>query len=620
MLHQLGLVKKQQKRRPGKGRSRSPSPAASTTGLQRWRIPAILSLLAVLGIGGVFLRFQKKAKPTEQKLTSVYVPHSIGSLTFNKDIATIVFDKCSPCHRPEQTGPFSLLTFQDVKRRAKDIRDVVESRLMPPWLPEPGVAHFAGDRSLTSEQRGMILQWLSEGMIEGRPEDLPDLPKWPEGWELGPPDLVMSLPSAYVLPAEGRDIYRNFVVPIPVLENRYVRAVEFRPGNAKVVHHAFVNVDSSRQSRYLTRGSQPPGFDGMQLPPSVQMPMGQFLGWQPGKPAMQSPEGLSWPLQKGSDLVLQLHMRPSGKPETVLPSVGFYFTEIPPTNTLYRLQLARYTIDIPPGEKDYRVENSYVLPVDVDLLRINPHTHYLGNRLEGWATLPDGTRKDLLLIKNWDFNWQGDYAYQEPIYLPKGTALAMRFSFDNSAENIRNPNQPPKRVQFGLQSSDEMAELWFQVLPRSRSDLAVLSQDAFAKFTRDSIESLKIRLQANPQDSRLHARLGSALYALGEAGEGLQHLRTAAELDPRDPLPHSQLGAIYLHQQQLSQAEKEFEAVLRSDPEDHEAYGSLGLIRMSQRRYAEAAALFEQALQINPEDKIASANLQALRAAMSRRQ
>ena len=176
---------------------------------------------------------------------------------------------------------------------------------------------------------------------------------------------------------------------------------------------------------------------------------------------------LSWELRPNTDLVLQLHLHPSGKPEQVQPSVGFYFTGEPPTNTPFRLNLNPLTLDIPAGASDYSVEDNYRLPVDVELLGVLPHAHYLAKRMEGYAVLPDGSRHDLLLIKDWDFNWQGDYRYAHPVHLPKGTTLAMRFAYDNSSKNVRNPNHPPRRVRYGLQTTDEMAELWFQVLPRN---------------------------------------------------------------------------------------------------------------------------------------------------------
>ena len=541
--------------------------------------------------------------------------HPPGTLTFNKDIAPIIFENCAPCHRPGQAGPFSLLSYQEVRKRAKSIGDVTGRGYMPPWLPEPGYGQFAGERRLSAEQTGMIAQWVAEGAVEGRATDLPPLPRWPEGWTLGQPDLIVPLPSAYALAAEGKDVYRNFVVPIPTTERRYVRAVEFHPGNNKVVHHAFIETDATRQARHLVDQASPPGFDGMQLPDSVQMPTGQMLGWQPGKPPYVSPEGLSWALEPRSDVILQLHLHPSGKPESVLPAVGFYFTDRPPTNSPFRINLLRFLIDIPAGAKDYAIENRYVLPVDVDVIRVNPHTHYLGKELQGYALLPDGTRKWLLWIKNWDFNWQGDYRYAEPVHLPKGTTLVMHFTYDNSADNIHNPSQPPRRVRFGLQTTDEMGELWFQVLARNAADRELLGRDFFLKFTRDAAEENEALLRSDPADAAAHTRLGVALLVLGRPAEAVNHLRAAVQLRPDDDEAHSSLGGIFIRQNRLEEARAEFETVARLKPGDYQAQGALGSIFLMQGKFAEARHYYETALRINPDDPIARANLDRVRQA-----
>src|SRR5438093_34165 len=225
----------------------------------------------------------------------------------------------------------------------------------------------------------------------------------------------------------------------------------------------------------------------MQLPETAVMVAGQMLGWQPGKRPEASGDGLSWPLEKNTDLVLQLHLHSTGRPEQVQCAVGFYFTDQPPTKTPFRLYLAEWRIDIPSEAKDYAVENSYVLPVDVEVVRVSPHAHYLGKEMQGYAILPDGTRRWLLLIKQWDFNWQGDYRYTSPVFLPKGSKVVMHFTYDNSSENPRNPNQPPKRVRYGLQTTDEMAELCYQILTRDADDLATLRADYFKKLTLDAI-------------------------------------------------------------------------------------------------------------------------------------
>jgi hypothetical protein len=571
-----------------------------------WRIVAASAGIAAAVVVGLAIR----STPERSDTSSAYVPRPKSTLTFNKDIAPVIFQHCAPCHRPGQSAPFDLLSYSDVKRRADQIVEVTEKRFMPPWLPEHGYGDFIGERRLTGDEIGIVKQWVAEGTAEGRTGDLPPLPKWPEGWELGRPDLIAALPSAYTLSPDGKDVYRNFVVPIPNTERRYVRAVEFHPGNNKVVHHAFIEIDSTRQSRHLTDRVSPPAFDGMLVPDSVQMPGGQMLGWQPGKPPYASPDGLSWVLEPNSDLVLQLHMQPSGKAETVQSAVGLYFTEKPPTNTPFRINLRRYNIDIPPGAKDYAIENLYVLPVDVHLLRILPHTHYLGKELQGYAILPDGTKKWLLLIKNWDFNWQGDYRYKEPVFLPKGTTLAMHFTYDNSVGNPRNPNHPPKRVRYGLQTTDEMGELWFQVLASDTVVRETLSRDFFVKLTQDAIEGNEFLLQINPQDSEAHMKLGSAFFSQGRTDQALAHLRAAIQLRPDHSEAHYQLGTIYLRQNSLDQARREFETVVRLKPDDYQAHGSLGFIFLQQKNLEQAEFYIENALRINSNDPIALANLE----------
>ena len=580
---------------------------------ERRRGQLLLLLLAAGVVVAISLGFHPRFE--RPGAADLYLPRPRGTLTFSKDVAPIVFGQCARCHRPGQAAPFNLLSYSDVKKRAKQIVKVTAKGYMPPWLPVPGYGDFADERRLSVEEIGVVKQWLAEGSIEGRAEDLPPLPKWPADWELGRPDLVVTLPAPYRLPADAKDVYRNFVVQMPTTERRYVKAVEFHPGNNKVVHHAFIETDPTRQARHFVDHASPPGFDGMQLPQSVQMPGGQMLGWQPGKPPLVSPDGLSWMLEPASDLVLQIHMHPSGKPENVEPAVGFYFTDKPPTNTPFRLNLIRYGIDIPPGARDYWIENRYVLPVDVDLLRILPHTHYLGKELQGYALLPDGAKKWLLLIKNWDFNWQADYRYAEPVFLPKGTTLVMHFTYDNSAENVHNPNQPPKRVKFGLQTTDEMGELWFQLLPRNAADREILARDFFVQFTKDAVDENIAVLQANPDDAGAHTRLAVALIVLGRTPDALDHLKTAVRLRPDDDEAHSVLGGIYIRQNRLDEARIEFEAVLRLKPDDYQAYGGLGSVFLMQGKLAQAEFCYQNALRINPDDPIARANLERARKA-----
>ena len=445
-------MKKSVTRAAAPGSRKQPGGPRSALPVNRKKTALLLGVFTAtiaLGVVAVWNRLQNP------EATSPYVQHPTGTLTFTKDIAPIVFSHCTVCHRPGQSSPFGLMSFADVKKRAKQITEVTQRRYMPPWLPEPGYGEFANQRRLSADQIGIIQQWVAEGLAEGNPADLPPAPRWSEGWQLGQPDLVVKMSEPYTLRPGGKDVYRNFVIPVPTTSTRYVQAVEFLPDNPKIVHHAFMKVDRTRESRRLDERDPEPGFDFMITPVSAQMPEGHFLSWVPGNALAREPNGLAWTLERDTDLVLQLHMRPSGKPEMIQPAVGIYFTDEPPTNTPFKILLTSRTIDIPAGVTRYEVEDSFILPVDVEVAAVLPHAHYLCRRMEAVAALPGGAQKWLLLIKEWDFNWQGDYRYAQPVFLPRGTTVSMRYTYDNSTNNVRNPHQPPERVAYGPQTSDE---------------------------------------------------------------------------------------------------------------------------------------------------------------------
>ncbi len=327
------------------------------------------------------------------------------TVTFNQHIAPILLEHCTPCHREGMSAPFQLLTYEDASRRAKQIKEVTESKYMPPWLPEPVDGGFKHERGLSDQQIRLIKSWLDTGSKEGDDTVRPSIPDWPGDWQLGEPDLVASMPNGYSLQAEGRDIYRNFVLKVPITKPLYVKELEFHPENASVVHHALIYIDSTRQSQRRDNADPKPGFGGMRVPMSAGMPEGQFLSWQPGKIYSTSDNSIPWMLQPGTDLVIQVHMNPTGKVEDFSCSVGLHFTETPPSSIPYKIKLTSLAIDIPSETSFYRVKDSMQLPVDVQLTRILPHAHYLCKRMEGYAIFPDGIKKRLILIKNWDFNW-----------------------------------------------------------------------------------------------------------------------------------------------------------------------------------------------------------------------
>jgi hypothetical protein len=398
---------------------------------------------------------------------------SAEPVTFNRDVAPIIFARCSGCHRPGEMAPFSLLGYEDVSSRAEQVGAVTGRRFMPPWLPVAGHGSFAGDRSLSDEEIEVLHRWIEGGLVEGEPDDIPAMPEWTEGWQLGEPDLVVRMPE-YRLRTEGPDVFRNFVIDVPIPSTRWVEALEFRPHNRRVVHHAVIQVDDNGGSRRLQELDPGPGFEGMFAQTTSHPPSGFFIGWTPGKVPRPPMEGAAWRLDPETDLVLQVHLRPTGQEEILDASIGLYFADKAPDLNPVLITLGSQVIDIPPGEDDYAIRDSYTLPVDVGVLGIYPHAHYLGDEMRVWADLADEGREWLLRIDDWNFNWQDEYRYAEPVRLSRGSIIRMEYSYDNSESNPQNPNRPPSRVTYGPNSDDEMGDLVLQVLPRSKADRAVL--------------------------------------------------------------------------------------------------------------------------------------------------
>ncbi len=540
---------------------------------------------------------------SSEEAVDTQVPEPPGSLTFNRDIAPIVFQNCSPCHRPGGAGPFDLLGYNDVNSRGRQMVAVTQSRFMPPWQPKSGYGQFIGERRLGDEQIEMLQKWVAQGSVEGNPADLPSVPKWPTGWMLGPPDMTVTMPRPYTLAAEagaaGKDVFRTFVLPVPLESMRYVRALELNPGNPKVVHHIVGGVDPTPRSRQRDQQDPTPGFDGMRSTQTARPPGGHILVWTPGKVPTENPEGLAWGLKEGTDLVLELHMQPSGKPERVQPRVGLYFSDKAPTKIPFILILGSVAIDIPAGSKNHRIEDSYVLPVDVQVMGLYPHAHFLGKQMEVFARLPDGSRRWLLYIQDWDFNWQDDYLYAEPILLPRGTQLTLRYSYDNSADNVRNPHNPPRRVVYGPNSFDEMGEVWIQMLTRNQSDRAALQSDYRLKQLDLGIAGFRHSLDTKPQDAEIHQQLGQALYAQGQIEEAIKHYRQALDLQPSSAETHAYLANALLQQDNPEGAIHHYSLALDLEPDFVEAHLHAANLLMGLGSYAQAEGHYTRVVELN---------------------
>jgi tetratricopeptide (TPR) repeat protein len=551
----------------------------------------------------------------------------LSGQTFS-DVAPIIFKNCSPCHRPGEAGPFPLLSYADVKRHATQIADLTKRRVMPPWLPEPG--KFADELRLTDDEIKKIADWVAAGAPEGSATVEP--PKFTEGWQLGQPDLIVEAKSDFKLPASSPDVYWNFIFTANVPSTKWVRAIEIRPGDKRLVHHANLYVDRAHSAR--AQGAD--GFPGMD--PVIERTVfepddGHFLYWKPGMIPYSEPAGFSWRLDPGTDLVLNAHMQPSGKPESVRPQIGLYFTDQPQTRFPLLLQLEHDgALDVPPGVRDFVVADDFKLPMDISLLAIYPHAHDLGRVMDAYATLPSGERRSLLKINDWNRAWESVYRYREPMELPKGTVISMRFHYDNSASNPRNPNHPPKRVKAGNRVADEMGHLWLQVLPLGGRDRRMEFQEAWlrhqiVKYPNDpdahmhlgavrsarldpseAATELQTSLKLRPQNAEARNLLGSAMMAQGRTVEAVAQFRLALKLRPDYHNAQYNLARALIKAGRIDEAVELFRALVAAYPNDSQVRNGYGELLFGQGKIAEAREQFEKSLELDPTNGVARKN------------
>ena len=531
-----------------------------------------------------------------------------GPVTFTRDVAPILFTQCATCHRPDGPAPFALLTYADARRHAAQIAAVTASGVMPPWKPEPEAARFLDERRLTADQVRTLERWVRDGTPQGSASDLPAGPQVDGAWPVAP-DLIVALPE-YVLPAGGADVFRNFVVSVPGGATRYVRGLEFRPGN-RAVHHANIRVDPTRASRELDEADPAPGYEGAILK-SADYPDGHFLGWTPGQMTPLAPPGLAWQLDAGSDLVVQLHLQPTGKVERIQPSIALSFTADAPSRVPTMVRLGRQNLRIPAGAAAHRVTDTYVLPVDVELHAIQPHAHYRARRVTVAATRPDGTRQTLIRIERWDFNWQDQYRYASPFWLPAGTTIDLEYVFDNSDANPRNPAHPPQPVSWGWRSSDEMADVWIQVMTRSEPDRARLAPDIRRKMAVEDAIGCEILIGRQPDYAALRNDAAALYMELGQADRALTHFRAVERIQPRSARAHYNVAVALDAMGRAADAARAYEAAIGLDPGYSSAHNNLGSLLLAERRTGEARGHFEKAVASNPSNAEAQNNLGAV--------
>jgi Flp pilus assembly protein TadD/mono/diheme cytochrome c family protein len=563
------------------------------------------------------------------------------AVTWSRQIAPLVYHNCTTCHHPGGAGPFSLLSYEDARRWGVQMAAVTSSGYMPPWLPEQGYGNFADERRLSKDEIALIAKWVQTGMPQGDASAAPPAPKYSEGWQYGTPDLVLTVERPFILAASGTDVFRNFVLPYPLKQTHYIRAMEIRPAVPQIVHHANILIDRTASFRRAHPAQWKEGVPGMELEVDTGNdfdPDSNFLFWKPDTPVLVEPEGMPWRLDPGNDLILNMHLKPSGKPETASAEIGLYFTDQPPSKQPMLLQLEHdAALDIPAGDRDFVVEDALRLPVDVQVLGIYPHAHYLGKRMEVWATLPDQQKKWLIVIPGWDIDRQSVYRYRSPVFLPKGSVVHMRYTYDNSSANEHNPHSPPVRVKAGNRSEDEMAHLWLQVLPvnvpADGPDPRLLLEEAWMRNWlskdpgdiiplynlasalagqgkyQDAIAMYRHALVLHPGDERTLNELGAALENSGDWQQSQKMFTQDIAAHPGTCNARFNLARSDLKHDQASAAEQQFRTMLAQCPADATIHSGLGAALDSEGHSDAAEAEFRAALQIDAHDFTALYNL-----------
>lgn len=375
-----------------------------------------------------------------------------ADVTFAKDVARILQHRCQECHRAGQIGPMPLATYEDAKAWSETIREVVVQERMPPWHADARFGHFSNDRRLPADEIETLLAWIDQGCVRGDDGDLPDPAKFPEGWVIGTPDRIFEMPDEFAVPASGVLDYQRFTIDPGFEEDVWVQAAECRPGNRAVVHHILVYIQMPGRPMYALDGTAH-----------------TLTGWAPGDMPATYASGTAKRIPAGAKLTFEVHYTPNGTEQTDRSSVGVVFAKEPPQREVKVNVLANMLLSIPPGEGNYHDEFTYKFRKDAEILSFMPHMHLRGTSAKYEAEYPDGRRETLLYVPDYDFNWQSIYRFKEPLKVPKGTKLKWSATWDNSADNPRNPD-PKQKVGWGLQTWDEMQNGWMEYVPADSED------------------------------------------------------------------------------------------------------------------------------------------------------
>ncbi len=375
-----------------------------------------------------------------------------GQLTFTKDIAPIFYKNCLSCHRQGEIAPMSLASYKEIRPWARAIREKVLTREMPPWHADPKYGQWANDRRMSQKEIDTVVAWIDAGAKEGDPKNLPAMPKFASGWQIGEPDAIYYMPEEFTVPAEGAVPYQYFVVDPKFTEDRYITALEARAGDLSVVHHAVIYVRDPRRA-----------------PSSRRLDLGEgILGaLSPGQTPFLADPGTAKLIRAGSQLVIQMHYTPNGKETKDRSYVGIKFAKGPVDKLVTSTGAFNVRFAIPPNAQNYEIRADYTFEEDGEIVSLMPHMHVRGKDYLYRAIYPDGREEVLLSVPNYDFNWQVYYYPEKPLRMPKGTRIECIAHYDNSTKNSLNPD-PNKEVRFGEQTWDEMMNGFFDIVTQNR--------------------------------------------------------------------------------------------------------------------------------------------------------
>ena len=387
---------------------------------------------------------------------------SAGVLTYTKDIAPILFKNCTGCHRPGEIAPMSLLTYDDVRPRAKDIRDKIDEGVMPPWHADMPHGTFLNERGLTEQEKSTIFRWVANGAPKGDPKDMPATPDYPNGWSIGTPDVVFEMAEEYHVPADDVVQYEYFYIPTNFTEPKWVQAIEVRPGNRNVVHHVLVRYKAKpdiRRTPVLELNPEltklPAPTPGLHPQRGDEVPARLLATYAPGTNPQVFAPGTALRLEPGGVIELQIHYTAAGQDETDRTKVGLIFSKDRSPREVRASQFFNTTLRLPAGAADVAVNAEVQFVQDATVWGLFPHTHVRGKKWEYVLQLPDGSKKTILSVPRYDFNWQTYYMFREPLQVPKGSKILSTAWYDNSAGNRANPD-PTVDVKWGDQTWEEM--------------------------------------------------------------------------------------------------------------------------------------------------------------------